>query len=128
MFGRHPRLMTAVGGDLNLTKDTYLDNFHTNLKIVWAKAKENIERKKEMAIKRHEESVKRRVKEIEYKVGDQVLIKYERLIGKHNRTVDEYVGPFEVVEVRDTTLVVKRRRKTTTINKSDVKLFIADSP
>lgn len=52
MFGRHPRLITAVGEEVDILKDTYLESFHSNLKEVWTKAKENIEARKVKEIAR----------------------------------------------------------------------------
>lgn len=127
MFGRHPRMITALEEEDILT-DTYLHNFNRNLKTVWTKAKNNMDKRKEEEIKRREERVKRRAKVIEFKVGDKVLIRNKALKGLHNRTEDVWIGPFDVIEVRDTNLVVKRWRRTSTFNKADIKPFVTESP
>lgn len=127
MFGCHPRLITSIHQEIEILKDTYLDQFHENLKIVWSKAKENIDKNKEVAIKRQNETTKRRFKKIDYKVGDKVWVRHGALIGKHNRTEDQYVGNYDIIEVRETNLVVNKRRKLSTINLADVKPFVPES-
>lgn len=71
MFDRHPRLITAVGNDVDILRDTYLEKFDTNLKLIWAKAKVNIDNKKRLAIDREKREVKKRMV-IDIKVGDKV--------------------------------------------------------
>lgn len=125
MFGRHPRLITAVEQQVDLFKDTYLYNFNNNLKDIWIKARENIEKKKEKEIIRNLDKIKRRTVD-DFKVGDKILVKTQVFKGRTNRTEDIWSGPFEVAEVRDTNLLIKKRRRTSVINKSDCKIFIAD--
>lgn len=66
-------VITAVGEEVDILKDTYLESFYSNLKEVWTKAKENIEARK--------------VKE------DQVWVRTEGLQGKVNRTEPPWKGP-----------------------------------
>lgn len=128
MFGRHPRLITAIDNPTDILADTYLESFHENLKFIWKNAKESMDKSKLEAIEREKQSVKRRKVE-EFKIGDEVLVLNEVFVGKKNRTQDEWVGPFKVIEVRDTNLVVKKWRNTTrVVNKSKCKLFIPDTP
>lgn len=126
MFGRHPRLITAVGQPLELHKDSYLDKFHSNLSIVWERAKQNIQRKKQLAIDRDDRDTQRRRIEM-FSVGDQVLIKTATFKGRTNRTEPIWMGPYKVTEVRDTNIVIKKRNRTSVINKANCKPFIADT-
>lgn len=127
MFGRHPRLITSFHEEIDLLKDTYLDKFNSNLKDVWQRAKDNLCRKKELEIKRNEISVKRRVVQ-DFKVGDEVLVKTQVFKGRTNRTEPIWMGPYKVVEVRDCSVLIKKRNRTSVINKGDCKIFVPDSP
>lgn len=127
MFGRHPRLITSVEQPIDLLNDSYLVKFNNNLKDVWQKAQQNIIKAKEVAAKREEDSVARRTF-TEFKVGDWVKVRTEVFLGRTNRTVSPWMGPYEVLEVRDTNLMIKKLRKTPVINKGDCQLFIPGSP
>lgn len=126
MFGRHPRLITAVSETNDILQDSYLDNFHKNLKQVWESAKKNLNDKKLAAIERDRVETHRRKVEL-FNVGDLVLIKTATFKGKVNRTEPIWLGPYKIVEVRDTNIVIKKRNRVSVINKSNCKLFIADS-
>lgn len=82
------------------------------------------ERKLE-AIRREEQRVKRRVV-TDFKVGDKIWVKTSVFKGRTNRTQPIWQGPFVVAEVSDTSLRIKKRNRTTLINKCDCKLFIAE--
>lgn len=127
MFGRHPRLITAVGEAVDLLKDSYLETFHNTLTTVWETAKKNLEKKKLEAIKRNNDLVQRRKVE-EFKVGDLVLIETVTFKGRTNRTEPIWLGPYKVTEVRDTNIVIKKRNRVSVVNKSNCKPFVPDSP
>lgn len=124
MFGRKPRLITAVGSPIDLVPDQYLDNFNSNLKHVWDKAKSNIERKKLEAIDRDNRRVLRRKVE-EFNVGDYVWL-FARVEGNVDKLDDFYKGPYKVLEVRDTNLTIKKRLRSVVVSKSHCKKFVGD--
>lgn len=128
MFGRHPRLITALDNPEDILKDTYLEVFHKNLKEIWSIAKRRIDQMKEREIKRDNDKTKRRLV-VEYKVDDQVWVRTEALHGKVNRMEPPWKGPLVVVNVRENNLDVRRFRKNYSgINKADVKLFVPGAP
>lgn len=126
MFGRKPRLITSVGHELKLkTASNYLATFQRNLETVWLKARENIERAKVKAIERDEMKTERRKVE-EFFVGQQVLIMTRTVKGKTNRTEPVWMGPFNVTEVTNNNVVIKKRNRVCTINKANCKPFVTD--
>lgn len=54
-------MIIALDNDVDILADTYLENFNNNLKVVWAKAKENIDKKKLEMIARDNAIVRRRL-------------------------------------------------------------------
>lgn len=60
----------------------------------------------------------------DYVKGQMVLIKTETLKGKVNRTVPVWQGPFEIAEVGDHIVWVKKRNRITRVNKGNIKPYI----
>lgn len=126
MFGRKPRLISGIGETFILkTPSNYIQELTSNFAEVWGKAKENIMRKKLQAKERDEKKVIKRKTE-EFAVGCEVLVMTETLVGKSNRTVPIWKGPFVVTEVNDYTLEIQKRKRITTVNKANCKIFIPD--
>lgn len=123
MFGRQARPITGVARQIDLLPDTYLDNFNKNLKTVWEKAKQNIEHNKKSYIEKANAKIVK-FKTEEYKKGDKVMVEYEVFKGKCNRTVDPWDGPYVVAEVTDTNLLIKKRNRTTLVNRGRCKPYV----
>lgn len=124
MFGRQARPITAIGRPVELIPDSSLEKFNKNLRFIWKLAKENIDKKKIEAISKHEEKIKKRKIE-EFSVGCKVLVDTEVFKGKINRTEPIWTGPFEVAEVSDFALGIKKRGgRISKVNKSRCKLYV----
>lgn len=126
MFGRKPRLITEIGNPIVLkTPSNFITGLTAELADVWTKAKCNIvETKRKAAERERNKVVKRKVEE--FKVGQQVLVMTQTLVGKTYRTESIWKGPFIVSRVDDNSLKIKKRRRETTVNKSNCKIFIPD--
>lgn len=128
MFGRHPRLITAIGNEVELMKDTYLEAFQKNLKEIWIRARQNIENMKIKEVNRDKQKTNKRTI-IDYKVDDEVWVRTEALRGKVNRMENPWTGPLVVLDVKENSLDVRRfRKKYSGINKADVKPFFPGAP
>jgi putative sterol carrier protein len=124
MFGRQARPITAIGRPVELIPDSSLEKFNKNLRFIWKLAKDNIDKKKIEAISKHEEKIKKRKIE-EFSVGCKVLVDTEVFKGKINRTEPIWTGPFEVAEVSDFALGIKKRGgRISKVNKSRCKLYV----
>lgn len=126
MFGRQARPITGIGKDIDTIPDSYLDKFNKNLQVIWRKAKDNIQRKKELAVIRENNKIKR-FKTEEFKVGDKVLVQTSVFKGRVNRTQPSWLGPYVVSEVRDTNLVIKKRNRVSVVNKGNCKLYVENT-
>lgn len=126
MFGRQARPITGVGRPIEIVPDTYLDKFNSNLRFVWERARQNISKCKEIAVIRENSKIKRHKAEL-FKVGDKVLVQTNVFKGRVNRTVDTWLGPYVVAEVRETTLLIKKRNRVSVVNKGNCKVFVEDT-
>lgn len=126
MFGRKPRLITAIGQPVELIPDTYLDNFNTNLKQVWERARSNIENKKLKAIDRNNNMVRNRKIE-DFKVGDFIMLDSHVEHGNLDKLDDTALGPYQVLEVRDTNLTIRKRRKKVIVNRGNCSKYLGDT-
>lgn len=125
MFGRRPRLISGVAHNINLIPDTYLENFHQNLQCVWDKARDNIEKKRIEAKDRDDRKVVRRSIE-EFKVGDWIMLDTCVEQGHIDKLDDRAKGPYKVLQVRDTNLVIKKRLRECVVNKANCALYKGD--
>lgn len=126
MFGRHPRLITSIGQPLNLIPDTYLEKFNSNIKMIWDAARSNIERKKLKAIETQNKTVKARKVEV-FEVGDFIMLDAHVERGNLDKLVDSAFGPYKVLEVRETNLLIRKRRKQVIVNKSNCSKYKGDT-
>lgn len=127
MFGRKPRLISGVAlTSDDLLADSYLSRFNSNLKSVWERARKNIDDKKLEAINRENKKILRRKVE-DFKVGDLILVSTPTFKGRVNRTEDVWMGPYKVVEVRDTNVSIKKRNRNSVINKANCKVYQSPS-
>lgn len=126
MFGREPRLITAIGHQLQLkTTNSYVHKFKKNLETVWLRARENIERMKLKAVERDRKKVEQRKIE-NFVVGQKVLIRTGTVKGKVNRTEPVWLGPFEIFEITLHNITIKKRRRLCVVNKANCKPFFSD--
>lgn len=123
MFGRQARPITGISRPIEAIPDSYLEKFDRNLKIVWGRARENILKKKMQSIDRENAKVKKQKTE-DYKIKDKVWVEREVFNGKFNRTLSPWMGPYEVAEVLEFTLGLKKRNRIVSINKGRCKLDV----
>lgn len=90
--------------------------------MIWAKAKENIEKSKVKSTERENRKIVRQKTE-EFKVGDKVMVEREVFKGRFNRTENPWDGPFVVAGVNDINIIIKKRNRTTTINRGRCKPY-----
>ena len=123
MFGRQARPITGIGRPVDLIPDTYLDNFSKNLNSIWARARANIIQAKTKSAERENDKISRQKIE-EFKIGEKVLVQTEVFKGRVNRTEPAWMGPYRIVKVNDSTLLVAKRNRTVLINKGRCKPFV----
>lgn len=126
MFGRKPRLITAIGQPVDLIPDTYLETFNANIKLIWETARSNTENKKLKAIERQNNAIKNRKVE-EFKVGDFIMLDSHVEHGNIDKLNDSAYGPYKILEVRDTNLLIRKRRKHTIVNKANCSKYNGDT-
>lgn len=124
MFGRHPRPITSHGRMLDTLPDSYLSNFRDTMNSIWERARNNIITSKELSIERENKKVIRRKVE-DFKVGDKVMVESEVFKGKANRTQLVWTGPFEISEVLDHGIRIRKRNRIgPLINKGRVRPYV----
>lgn len=124
MFGRPPRLISAVHtNEPFATPNSYIRELQIIQNDLWERTRENLIKTKEKRAERDQKAKPNRKIE-EYRVGQKVLIKTETLKGKTNRTEPVWQGPFEVTEVGEHSLLIKKRRRLCRVNKGHTKPFI----
>lgn len=124
MFGQAPRLISAIHTDKPFaTPNSYIRELQLVQNELWAKARENIIAVKE---KQAERDIKTKPKrQIEtYVVGQKVLVKAETLQGKANRMEPVWKGPFEIAQVGEHSVLIKKRNRLCRISFADVKPYI----
>lgn len=118
MYGRPPRLISAIHTDKPfITAESYIRELQLIQNEMWAKAKESTNKAKQATADRDVRVHPKRKTE-DYKVGQMVWVKTETLQGKHNRTVNPWKGPFQVLEVTEHNLKIKKRLRETVVNKA----------
>lgn len=123
MFGRPPRLISAIHSDQPFaTPNSYIKELQEIQNELWAKAKDKIVKGKENAAQRDIRTKPKRKIE-DYSVGQKILVKSETLKGKANRTDPIWQGPFEVAEVGECSLLIKKRNRLSRINKAHCKPY-----
>lgn len=124
MFGRPPRLISAIYNDVPfVTANSYIGELQRVQNELWETARARIVNVKEKTAERDMLAKPKRKIE-EYVKGQMVLIKTETLKGKVNRTVPVWQGPFEIAEVGDHIVWVKKRNRITRVNKGNIKPYI----
>lgn len=124
MFGTAPRLISAVHtNEPFATPSSYIRELQIIQNELWGRTRENLIKTKERQAERDQKTKPKRKIE-EYRVGQKVLIKTETLKGKTNRTEPVWMGPFEVTEVGEHSLLIKKRRRLCRVNKGHTKPFI----
>ena len=123
MFGRPPRVVTSIPTKHPFpTMDSYISDLQRVQNELWTRAKDRTLSSKVKTVNRDAVSKRRKIEE--YYVGQKVYIRAETLRGKANRTEAPWMGPFEVVEVTEQCVIVKKRNRISRINKAHCKPFI----
>lgn len=124
MFGQPPRLISSVYYDEYFaTPENYVTKMQKIHKEIWEKARASTIKAKEKAGEREANGVEKR-KIDEFKPGQLILIETRIFKGKTNRKCDTWMGPYEIAEVNEHTVGIKKRNRITIVNKSNCKPYL----
>ena len=117
LFGEELRLPTAIDAKVETWYDqsTELYKLFERRRLV----EEVIKEKKLDAFEESQKKLEDRFKEINWEVGQQVFCYVDRrTVGQSSKGLVRWNGPFEILEVRQSTLVISRNGKRVTINQT----------
>ena len=117
LFGEELRLPTEIDAKVETWHDqsTELYKLFERRRLVEAVIKE----KKLEAFEDSQKKLEDRFKEINWEVGQQVFCYVDRrTVGQSSKGLVRWSGPFEILEVRQSTVVISRNGKKATINQT----------
>ena len=117
LLGEELRLPNAIDSKVELWHDqtTELEKFLAKRKQI----DEIIQEKKRKQYEESEKLAQERFESIDWKVGQKVYVYVDRrALGQSKKEWIRWSGPFDIVEVRQTTLVLLRHGKNVTINQT----------
>ena len=117
LFGEELRLPTAIDAKVETWHDqpSELYKLYERRRIV----EEIIKKKKLESYEESERKLEERFQNIDWQVGQQVFCYVDRrTVGQSSKGLVRWSGPFEILEVRKSTLVVSRNGKEITINQT----------
>jgi len=102
--------------------ENYAEELKEKIRATNQIARENIREEKQKSKKHYDKSTK----EIEFKIGDQVLIYDETLRRGRSKKLDaKWKGPYVILEKKsNANYTLKTGRKSTTVHANRLKLFI----
>lgn len=121
IFGKIMELPTSVTGKKSVTYNynDYAQELKENLNYSWNLAREKLIERKSKNKKYFDE--KNGTEDLHLNIGDKVLMKNTNKKSKYD---EQYVGPYEVVEITGpNTIKIKRRNKIVRAHKDHLKKF-----